>query len=166
MSEAAPLLLHSAVVLPEWVDYNGHMSEAYYVLVFGHATDAFMDLVGIGDAVRRASRTSLFTVECHIRYLREAHEGAALNVATRLLGHDAKRVHLHHEMLREADRTLLATSELMLLHVDQAAGRAAPMPAQPLARLADIAADHDGLARPAHIGRAISMGGVAQRAPA
>ena len=24
-------------VRPEWIDYNGHLSEAYYVLVFGHA---------------------------------------------------------------------------------------------------------------------------------
>jgi acyl-CoA thioesterase FadM len=31
------------VVRPEWVDYNGHMSEAYYVLIFGDATDAFYD---------------------------------------------------------------------------------------------------------------------------
>ena len=29
-------------VRPEWIDYNGHLSEAYYVLVFGHATDAVM----------------------------------------------------------------------------------------------------------------------------
>ncbi len=26
-------------VKPEWIDYNGHMSEAFYVLVFGYETD-------------------------------------------------------------------------------------------------------------------------------
>ena len=34
-------------VRPEWIDYNGHLSEAYYVLVFGHATDAVMARLGM-----------------------------------------------------------------------------------------------------------------------
>ena len=34
-------------VRPEWIDYNGHLSEAYYVLVFGHATDAMMAQLGM-----------------------------------------------------------------------------------------------------------------------
>ncbi|MCL4135802.1 UNVERIFIED_CONTAM: hypothetical protein GTU68_015724, partial [Idotea baltica] len=34
-----PLALHSATVLPEWVDYNGHMTEFRYLHVFGDATD-------------------------------------------------------------------------------------------------------------------------------
>jgi len=34
-----PLPLHTARVLPEWVDYNGHMTEFRYLHVFGDATD-------------------------------------------------------------------------------------------------------------------------------
>ena len=157
MSEASPLLLHRASVLPEWVDYNGHMSEAYYVLVFGHATDSFLDHIGLDDAMRRATGASLYTVEAHIRYLHEARGGESLRVETQLLGHDAKRVHLHHGMLREADLQLLATSELMLLHVDSGAGRAAPLQAGPQARIGALAAAQARLSRPAHVGRAISM---------
>ena len=37
-----------------WIDYNGHLSEPYYVLVLGHATDAVMDAVGLGD--RKSTR--------------------------------------------------------------------------------------------------------------
>ena len=158
MNDALPLLLHRATVLPEWVDYNGHMSEAYYVLVFGHASDAFLDHIGMDDAFRRASGTSLYTVEAHIRYLREAHEGERLRIATQLLGYDARRIHLHHAMVRERDELLLATTELMLLHVNQAAGRAAPMHEPVLARVAAVAAEHARLPRPDHVGRAIAMG--------
>ena len=157
----APLVLHRAEVRPEWVDYNGHMSEAYYVLVFGHATDAFLDHIGMDDATRRRTATSLYTVEAHIHFLREAHAGERLVVATQLLGHDAKRVHLHHTMSREPDGTPLAASELMLLHV--AAGRTAPMLAEPLARVVALAAAHGQLPRPAQASRALA---IPHKAPA
>ena len=48
----APLEAHEAVVRPEWIDGNGHMNLAYYVVVFDHATDVFCDRVGLGDAYR------------------------------------------------------------------------------------------------------------------
>jgi acyl-CoA thioester hydrolase len=35
----APLSLHTGQVLPDWIDYNGHMNLAYYMLAFDHATD-------------------------------------------------------------------------------------------------------------------------------
>ncbi|EEE35651.1 conserved hypothetical protein [Rhodobacteraceae bacterium KLH11] len=28
---------------PEWIDYNGHMQDAYYGLVFSYAVDAMQD---------------------------------------------------------------------------------------------------------------------------
>ncbi len=34
-------------VLPEWIDHNGHMNLAYYVLAFDLATDKFFDGFGI-----------------------------------------------------------------------------------------------------------------------
>ena len=40
-------MIWSEDVRPEWIDYNGHLSEAYYVLVFGHATDAVMVRLGM-----------------------------------------------------------------------------------------------------------------------
>ncbi len=44
-----------STVRPEWIDYNGHMSEAYYSLVFGHATDALMAETGLGPAYREST---------------------------------------------------------------------------------------------------------------
>jgi len=156
---AAPLRLHAATVRPEWVDYNGHMSEAYYVLIFGHATDAFLDHIGMDQAVRERTATSVYTVEAHINYLREVKAGERVAVETQVLKHDAKRVHLHHRMLREGgdDPAPVATTELMLLHVDKTALRACPFRPEPLARVAAIAADHARLPRPEHIGRVIGI---------
>jgi len=157
VSGSGPLRLHRAVVRPEWVDYNGHMSEPYYVLVFGHATDALLDHIGLDDAARRRTATSVYTVEAHINYLAEAHEGEGLTIETQLLGHDAKRAHIHHAMIRDDDRRLLATTELMLVHVDKTSVKAAPFAPGPEARLAAIAAAHAGLPRPKYAGRAIRL---------
>ncbi len=125
-------------VIHEYVDYNGHMSEAYYVLIFGHATDAFYDHVGLDHAYREQHRISIYTVEAHIRYLIEAHDGDALHIATRVLAYDSKRLRLHHTMRRGTDT--LAVTELMLLHVDKTALRATPFHPEPLARIAAVAA--------------------------
>lgn len=34
-------------VLPDWVDYNGHLRDAYYLLIFSYATDALMERIGL-----------------------------------------------------------------------------------------------------------------------
>ncbi len=120
------LELHSEPVRADWIDYNGHLSEAYYVLGFGHATDALYDHLGMDAAYRSASGCSLYTVESHIRYLREVVMGAELAVSTRVLGSDAKRIHFCHEMAVGGE--VVASSELMALHFDTKAGVTTAMP--------------------------------------
>jgi acyl-CoA thioester hydrolase len=131
----AVLWLHEAVVRPEWVDYNGHMNEAYYVLIFGDATDAFYDHVGLDDTARRRDCVSLYTVEAHIRYLIEAHDGERLRIGTRVVAHDEKRLRLHHTMVRVRDGETLAMIELMALHVDKRVVRATPFLPEAAARI-------------------------------
>lgn len=113
-------------VRPEWIDYNGHLSEAYYVLVFGHATDAMMDGTGLDSAYRETTGCSLYTVEAHIRYLREVADGARLRVRTRVLGADAKRVRFAHEMYVDGADEPVAVTELLGVHVG--ASGAVPFP--------------------------------------
>jgi carnitine 3-dehydrogenase len=151
--DEAPLRLHSAVVAPEWIDYNGHAHESRYLQVFGDATDALLRQLGLDlDA-----GSSYFTVETHLSHLGQARAEERLHVTTQLLGHDEKRLHLFHSLYRSGDEALLATAEQMLLHVDTGADRAAPAPAELLARVARIAQAHDALPRPERAGRAIGM---------
>ncbi|MGP3973445.1 thioesterase family protein [Streptomyces sp. 8N114] len=120
------LPLFQQTVRAEWIDYNGHMSEAFYVLVFGHATDAMMDAVGLGPKYRESTGCSLYTVEAHVRYVSEVAEGAPLAVRTRILGVAGKKLRFAHEMYVE-DRTV-ATSELFALHVGAEGSVAFPEP--------------------------------------
>lgn len=155
--EIKPLHLYQTFVLPEWIDYNGHMSEPYYVLVFGHATDAFYDHLGLGDSYRRRTNTSIYTLEAHINYLSEAHEGERLNIETQILGIDAKRIKLFHTMIRDDDGVLLATTELMLMHVDKRTMRSSPFPADAAQRIAEVAAIHSQIPAPENSGRKIEL---------
>jgi acyl-CoA thioester hydrolase len=123
-------------VLPEWVDYNGHLSEAYYVLVFGHATDAVMDHVGLGPAYREANAASLFTVEAHVRYLDQVPGGVGLEVRSAVIGGTGKLLRLWHEMWVE-DR-LRATEEVLGVHVDTGTGRSTPFPEDVQQRVAAV----------------------------
>src|ERR1700727_2362649 len=109
--------MHEVVVAPEWIDYNGHMTEHRYLEVFADTTDVFLPLIGAGGDYA-ASGSSYYTVETHIRHLGEAHAGDRLTVSTQLLGHDPKRLHLFHEIRRDDDGSPVATGEHMLLHVD------------------------------------------------
>ena len=89
---------HQDVVRPEWIDSNGHMNLAYYVVVFDLATDAMYRILGIGDDYRDATGNSCFTAETHTLYEREVRLGDRLLVKTSLLGADTKRLHYFHEM--------------------------------------------------------------------
>jgi carnitine 3-dehydrogenase len=95
---AAPLQLHQTRVLPEWVDYNGHMSESCYLLAFGDSTDAFFRFVGIDETYRDVGGHSFYTVETHLHNLREVALAAPLRLSLQLLDMDDKRVHLFHAM--------------------------------------------------------------------
>ncbi|GAA0459267.1 thioesterase family protein [Streptomyces olivaceiscleroticus] len=130
---AGALPLFRQTVRDEWIDYNGHLSEAYYVLVFGFATDALMAETGLGPEYREASGCSLYTVEAHVRYLREVDRNAELAVRTIVLGADTKKARFLHEMYvadaaGEPAGDPVATEELFALHVDQGTGRSAPLP--------------------------------------
>jgi carnitine 3-dehydrogenase len=153
---AAPLHLISPTVPRDWVDYNGHMSESCYLLVFGDQSDAFFRLIGIDEAYR-AGGHSLFTVQTMIFNLAEAHLGDRLDLSLQLLDADEKRLHIFHTMHNAETGALLATGEQMLVHVDMKAGRSAPMPANLHARAQAVLAAHADLARPAQAGRNIAI---------
>jgi len=154
IDESQPLALHAATVLPDWIDYNGHMTEARYLEVFGYATDALLEHIGAGPAYV-ARGHSYFTVETHIRHLDEASEGERLRVTTQLLGGGPKRIHLFHTMQRASDGAILATGEHLLLHVDIQARRASSAQGDVLRAVERLAKAQAGLAIPMGAGRAV-----------
>jgi acyl-CoA thioester hydrolase len=153
----APLRLHETKVAAEWVDYNGHLSEWAYLLVFGDNADAFFRYFGVDEDYRAAGR-SLYTAETHLRHLHEARLGEPLRLTLQVLGTDAKRLHIAHEMTG-ATGAAIATAEQLLLHVDTRAGKVTPFPAQIAGRLRRIQQAHAHLRAPAYVGRVMRIPG-------
>ncbi|WP_309751230.1 thioesterase family protein [Novosphingobium sp.] len=153
---AAPLRLIAPTVENAWVDYNGHMSESCYLLVFGDQSDAFFRLIGIDEAYRAAGH-SLFTVQTMIFNLAEAHLGDRLDLSLQLLDADNKRLHIFHAMHNAVSGELLATGEQMLVHVNMAAGKSSAMPAELQRRVAAIRAAHSALPAPPQAGSTIAI---------
>jgi acyl-CoA thioester hydrolase len=154
---AAPLRLHEERVRPEWLDYNDHMNVAYYVMVFDHASEAFVEYLGMGAEYTRVTGGSWVVLEAHNTFRRELRRDDPLRVATQVLGFDAKRVHLFHTLHHATQGYPAATAELMLMHVDLAARRSSPFPATVLERLAHVARAHASLACPPEVGRVIGL---------
>ncbi len=142
---------HSATVLPAWIDDNGHMNLAYYVLVFDGATDVVCEAINLGAAHRRQTRTSVFAAETHILYRAELLLGDQVRVRSQIIAADAKRIHLAHEMHRKGEA--VAFQEVMLLHVSLDTRRVTPFPPDIMAQVSALAADHANLPRPEWLGR-------------
>ena len=131
MSESTdlkPLELPTLTVLPEWIDYNGHMNVAYYVLAFDHGVDAFMEFIGISPSYIEQRRASTFTLEIHVSYIRELRLGDPLRLSCQLLDFDAKRVHYFLHMHHAEDDYLAAVSEQIMVHVDLETRRSSEFP--------------------------------------
>jgi acyl-CoA thioester hydrolase len=158
LKDEAPLALWDLTVEPEWVDYNGHMNDAAYALVFSRAGDRWMDRIGLGKDVREATGYTLYTLQVMLHYFHEAKVGVSLRVVCQLLEFDAKRARLWMEMRLSPQGPAIAASEQLYLSVRQAEeSRAAPWREETRTHLERMMQAHAGLAAPAQAGRGISL---------
>jgi acyl-CoA thioester hydrolase len=140
--------IYQTPILPEWIDYNGHLRDAYYALILSLASDALMERVGLDAAYRRRTHCTLYTVEMHIHYLQEVKQTDTAIVTVRIAGADHKRIHAAFEVLRAGQTEVAAAAEVMLLHVcqDRDAVRTVPFPAPVSAAITQLQAACAGMA--------------------
>jgi acyl-CoA thioester hydrolase len=157
MDDEALLRLHEEAVRPEWIDFNGHMNLAFYVLAFDHATDRFLHHVVLGEAYMRRSECSVFILETHVVYAREMRLGDRMRFTTQLLDFDAKRLRFIHHMYHAEEGFLSAANELLGLHVDMRTRRSAPIPPEAAEALARLRVQQAHLPVPPEAGRSIDL---------
>ena len=151
------LITYRTRVLPEWVDYNGHLRDAFYLLIFSYATDALMERIGLDADARGQSGHSLFTLEAHINYLHEVKLDTEVWVQTQIIGFDKKRLHLYHSLHREGFDEALAASEQMLLHVDLAGPKSAPFGEHSVTLLSNLVGEQRDMQAPQFVGRVLRL---------
>jgi acyl-CoA thioester hydrolase len=115
----AGVAIYRTGIAPEWIDYNGHLRDAYYGLIISYATDALMERIGLDAPYRERTHCTLYTLEMHIHYLREIKAADAVVVDLRIIAADRKRIHAAFELRCEPQTDPAATAEVMLLHVRQ-----------------------------------------------
>src|SRR5258708_37609702 len=141
----------------QWIDYNGHLSMAYYTVLSDRAVDEAFVLVGLGPSYVQKRGASFFTAEAHVRYLRELKAGDPVRVVLRLIDYDEKRLHLYAELHHAVEGWISATSEQLALHVDLKTKKVAAFPDDVLERLASMKSAHGTLPPPSAPGPAVGV---------
>ena len=156
-SKPGDLDLGQQKVLPEWIDYNGHMNVAYYVLAFDQGVDALMHRMGITPEYLDQEKCSTFTLEMHINYLQELHLDDPLKLTCQLLDADSKRVHYFLRMYHATEGYLAATSEQIMMHVSLETRRSSAFPDSICQTVSHLLDAHRTLPRPEQAGRVIGI---------
>jgi acyl-CoA thioester hydrolase len=143
-------------VLPEWIDFNGHLNMAYYNVLFDQSVDELYPHIGFGEDYVRTTGCTTYVAEFHICYLRELHVGDQVTCTFYLVEHDAKRFHSYCELFH-SDGWRAATAEGLTLHVDQSGPRVAEMPQNIQDALTRYAATQGPLPDPDRIGRKVGF---------
>jgi acyl-CoA thioester hydrolase len=145
-------------VRPEWIDYNGHLYDGYYAVIFAKAIDEFLPRVGLTPAVRETTRHTIYTMETHVRFLWEVKLGTPLSVTAQVLELDAKRVRLFLSMHDKVRDIVVATSEQLLMSIDQTGeAHSAPWLPESARILEGLRNEHAALPMPKDAGRSIAI---------
>jgi len=117
MKILSPIICHGTV-RPEWVDYNGHMGDYAYTIVFSEALEAFMEAIGLDAMRRRETGCTLRESELRIAFLREFHEGQAYEVRLRVVDRQPQSLRLFGQMIDAETGLDAALADQLLIYVD------------------------------------------------
>lgn len=151
------MVVFDGPVNSDWVDYNGHMNDACYVIVFSNAINELMERIGLNEVFRVQQQVSIFTLQSMVHYLQEVREGEPLRIEVQLLESDSKKLRVFFTMLQGDTGEELAAMESLLLHMDMASRRAAPFLPQTQAQINEIQQAHSCLPFPELSGRSIAL---------
>ncbi len=155
--ESQPIRTSTRTVPAEWIDYNGHMNVAYYLMAIDRSLDEVFDMLGLGEDLVKTRRMGPMALASQIHYVDELLEGQRFACDFQLLDADHKRMHLFVTMHHLDKETVAATYEGLSLNVDLEARRSADYPADCLARVEALMAAHRDLPRPPLAGATIGI---------
>ena len=126
---SSPYKTRNQKVLPEWIDYNGHMNVAYYTLAFDKALDFFFeDVLNIGPSFVEKNKEGPFALKASYNYFSELLESESFFVDISILDFDSKRVHVFGEMRKDKSLELSAVFETVLMNMDLSARKVKQYP--------------------------------------
>lgn len=139
-----PFTAPDQTVLPAWIDYNGHMNVAYYVLAFDKVTDALCDSAGLGEQNIARTGHSIFTLDMNVTYHRELKEGDGLRFESWPLRVGSKTFLFLHQVFHRDEGYLAASNASLVIHVSMETRRTVAFPDAIRERLAQMVEAHRG----------------------
>ncbi len=140
----------------EWIDYNGHLNDAYYLVIFTQATDQLQQHLGMTVNSIHARGYTLFTVESHLMYKQEIGLGEQVYVTTQVLEYDSKRLRIFHRMFND-QHELLACVEMLFLSYHLQEKRVVDFHPDFAVQVADLYAKHQQFPLPDEAGKGIAL---------
>lgn len=133
----------------------GHLNVGFYVAKAMEGLAGLAAELGMPHAFASHAAATLILREQHIRFLREAHVGAALSIEAGVLemGEDDARILL---LMRHGDGRLAASFQMLVAHATAREGRAFPWPEWARARAETLMIEAPEQARP----RSVPLGPV------
>tara|TARA_B100000405_G_C16670213_1_gene405535 strand:+ start:710 stop:1180 length:471 start_codon:yes stop_codon:yes gene_type:complete len=113
------VFLTKTKIIKDWVDYNGHMNVAYYILIFDqHGSEVLLTNFNMGEESAKTTQKSTMVVESNIAYKQEVKEGDEVDINLIYCDHDKKRILYKLEMVHSEKKFVAATYETLSLYVD------------------------------------------------
>ena len=111
--------LSSQKIIKDWIDYNGHMNVAYYLLIFDKfGADNLNTIFNIGEDSAKTTGMSTMIVETNITYKQELKLGDEVEINLIHFDHDKRRLQYKFEMIHRKKEYLASTFEALALYVN------------------------------------------------
>ena len=111
--------LSSQKIIKDWIDYNGHMNVAYYLLIFDKfGADNLNIIFKMGEHSAKTTGMSTMMVETNITYNQELKLNDEVDINLLYFDHDKKRLQYKFEMVHKNKKYLASTFEALALYVD------------------------------------------------
>tara|TARA_B100000795_G_scaffold231117_1_gene188821 strand:+ start:303 stop:776 length:474 start_codon:yes stop_codon:yes gene_type:complete len=143
-------------VIKEWIDYNGHLNDANYLVIFTKASDALQNHLGLTLEHIQNTGETLFTVETHLAYVQEIGLGEMVTITTQILETDNKRMRIFHRMFNDQNE-LLATVEMLFLCYNLLAKKVTNFSDMMVQSITILEADQSQLPWPDSAGKGIGL---------
>lgn len=121
----------SIAIEPEWIDYNGHLNMAAYLVVFDRAIDRLIERVGLSASA--GPEPTLYALSAKLDYLREIAADERPECVTGVVALDDKRLHSWQEL--RVGSEVRARCENLHIHVDRTGPKATPFASEVRERL-------------------------------
>ena len=131
------------------------MTEFRYLHVISKACDYFLKSIGFNREYLLTG-FSFYTVETHLRHLKECKENEMLSVNTQIIFYNNKKLHVWHSVINDRNEEI-ATGEQFLLHVAQKTQKIIEIREDLFKKLEKLAKKHKQIPMPFGIGRYVGQ---------